>query len=129
MDEIRTGKHFDRLSKRRDELLVTLRHLDNEQHQVEENTDWLDQAAYESRVKLLDRLSGWYLTEMAEIENALERIKTHKYGICLACHEPIEATRLERLPEAACCSACQELREGLESFDDRARQGSGFNLK
>jgi RNA polymerase-binding transcription factor DksA len=129
MDEIRSGKHFDRLSKRREELLVTLRHLDNEQHQVEENTDWLDQAAYESRVNLLDRLSGWYQTEMAEIDNALERIKTHRYGICLACHEPIESTRLERLPEAAYCSACQEFREGLESFDDRARHDSVFNLK
>jgi RNA polymerase-binding transcription factor DksA len=115
MDEIRTAKHFDRLSKRREQLLVTLRHLDNEQHQVEENTDWLDQAAYESRVNLLDRLSGWYQAEMAEIDNALERIKTHKYGLCLACRRPIETTRLERLPETTYCSACQEHRDNLEA--------------
>jgi RNA polymerase-binding transcription factor DksA len=114
MDAIQAGRNFDRLTKRREQLLMTLRHLGREQGQVERNTDWLDQAAFESRVSLLDRLSDWYLTELGQIDNALARIEKHAYGVCLACHSPIEAERLETAPEAQCCTACQEFREALE---------------
>jgi DnaK suppressor protein len=111
MDEIRTGIHFDRLTKRRTQLLSTLQHLDKEQVQVERNTDWIDQAAYESRVALLDRLNDWYLAEMAQIDRALERFKRHNYGNCAACHQAIEIDRLEIAPEAEFCSACQDMRD------------------
>ncbi len=114
MDEIQAGRHFDRLTKRREQLLMTLRHLGREQQQVEQNTDWLDQAAFESRVSLLDRLSDWYLTELGQIDNALARIEKHAYGVCSACHSPIEAERLETAPDAQYCTACQEFREALE---------------
>ena len=51
MNEIILGRHLDKLISRRGQIVMTLRHLANEQKQVEQNTDWLDQAAYESRVK------------------------------------------------------------------------------
>ncbi|HEX6801623.1 MAG TPA: hypothetical protein VF130_04035, partial [Candidatus Binatia bacterium] len=90
MDVSQTEKDFDRLTKRRDHLMMTLRHLDREYEQVEQNTDWLDQAAYENRTALLDRLSEWNLAEVKQIDSALERIKSHNYGICLACHDSID---------------------------------------
>ena len=114
MDEIATENHFDRLTKRRTQLLSTLRHLDKEQAQVERNSDWVDQAAYESRVPLLDRLHGWYHAEMAQIDSALARINHHIYGICLACHDPIEPKRLETAPEAEFCGPCQAQRDEFE---------------
>jgi len=46
MNEIIVGRHLDKLIRRRGQIVMTLHHLANEQ-----NTDWLDQAAYESRVK------------------------------------------------------------------------------
>jgi RNA polymerase-binding transcription factor DksA len=92
---------------------MTLRHLASEQKQVEQNTDWLDQAAYESRVNLLDRLSEWYVTEIGQIDKAIKRIESNRYGLCVACHETIEDARLDTAPEAEFCSACQELRDGL----------------
>jgi DnaK suppressor protein len=115
MDPIRTAKHFDQLCKRREQVALTLRHVDKEQKEAEQNTDWLDQAAYESRIALLDRLTEWYATEMDEIDKALLRIKQNIYGLCLACHDPIEAHRLELFPEAAFCAACQETRESLQT--------------
>ncbi len=114
MDEIRTGRHFDRLRKRREQVIMTLRHLEKEKKQVEQNTDWLDQAAYESRVSLLDRLSEWYTTEIDQIDKTLSRIKDNKFGLCAACHEPVEAGRLEVSPEAEFCGACQAMREELQ---------------
>jgi hypothetical protein len=53
MNEIILGCHLDKLIRRRGQIVMTLRHLANEQKQVEQNTDWLDQATYESRVNLL----------------------------------------------------------------------------
>ena len=113
MNEMRAGNSFDRLTKRRAELLLTLQHLHKEQAEVERNTDWLDQAAYESRIALLDRLDSWYETELNQIDHAIERVRRDDYGICLACHRPIEPKRLETAPEAEYCSACQSMREAL----------------
>jgi RNA polymerase-binding transcription factor DksA len=111
IDTIKTGIHYDRLKKRRDEIMMTLRHLEKEQRGVEDNKDWVDRAAFESRVGLLDRLSEWYVKEMGQIDQALVRVAENKYGLCLACHEAIEPRRLDPNPEAAFCAACQGMRE------------------
>lgn len=113
MNEITTGHYLDKLIRRRGQIVMTLRHLANEQKQVEQNTDWLDQSAYESRVNLLDRLSEWYVTEIGQIDEAIKRIESNRYGVCVACREAIEDASLETAPEAEFCSICQELRDGL----------------
>jgi DnaK suppressor protein len=115
MDPIRTAKHLEKLSKRREQVAITLQHIEKERNEAEQNSDWLDQAAYESRIALLDRLSEWYIKDIDEIDKALDRVKQNKYGLCLACHKPIETDRLDFFPEAAFCSTCQEMREGLQT--------------
>jgi DnaK suppressor protein len=116
MNEIVAGRHLDKLMRRRDQIKTTLQYLLNEQKEVEQNTDWLDQAAYESRINLLDRLRDWYTTEIGQVDRAIERIETNRYGFCAACHQTIEAARLETTPEAEFCSTCQRLREELRCF-------------
>jgi RNA polymerase-binding transcription factor DksA len=113
MKEVIKGRHLDKLIRRRNQILMTLQHLANEQKQVEQNTDWLDRAAYESRANLLDRLSDWYATEIGQIDRAMERIESNRYGLCGACHEAIAEALLETAPESEFCGACQELRDGL----------------
>ena len=115
MDTIRTGRLIDQLRKRREQVATTLRHLRKEHAEVDLNTDWLDQAAYESRVRLLDRLNDWYIAEINQIDKALERADKNKYGLCTACHQPIEEGRLAAAPETEFCGACQSMREGLQS--------------
>ena len=115
MDEIRTGKYADKLRKRREQIVMTLSHLAREQVEVERNTDWLDQAAYESRVRLLDRLNSWYLEEIEQIDKALARVAIQNYGICLACREPIGNHRLDTAPESEFCAACQFMREHFKA--------------
>jgi RNA polymerase-binding transcription factor DksA len=113
MNNVATEKTIERLLGRRQELLLTLRHLEREQIDVENNTDWLDHAAYVNRVALLDRLAEGYQTELQQVDKALDRVKANRYGECLGCHAPIEGQRLEAAPEAEFCGACQEMREGL----------------
>ena len=42
------------------------------------------------------------------IEEALDRIHSGDYGVCLACEEPIPAKRLHALPWARYCVTCQD---------------------
>ena len=112
--DIRTGKHYDQLNKRRHQVALTLQHVARERSEAEENTDWLDRAAYETRMALLDRLTQWYTDEVQAIDKALERINNDSYGVCLACQNPVEPLRLNCFPDAAFCSACQKMRDSLE---------------
>jgi len=114
--DIRAERHVDQLNTRREQVATTLQHIEKERNQAEENTDWIDRATYESRIALLDRLSEWYIDEIEAIDKALARLNNNTYRFCLACHSPIEALRLDYVPEAAFCSACQETRDGLQNI-------------
>jgi RNA polymerase-binding protein DksA len=115
MQDHQAAQYFDQLTKRRDHLLATLRYIQREYEQAEQNTDWLDQAAYKNRTALLDRLQEWYLAELKKIDRALARVKTENYGICAACHQAIDVNRLAAEPSTEYCAPCERLRENFES--------------
>ena len=87
MDTIRPGRH-DQLNKRRKQAAMTLQHIEKERNEAEANSDWLDRAAHESRIALLDRLSEWYVHEIEEIDKALDRLNKNTYGFCLGLPQP-----------------------------------------
>ena len=107
--------YWDNLRLRAIEVERTMRHLEKERQEVEENTEWVDRAAYESRANLLDGLITLYRNEMEQIEKAHSRVEERSYGLCLACHEPIEADRLAVYPAAQFCFDCQDYRERLRT--------------
>lgn len=107
--------YSDKLRLRGIEVERTIKHLEKERREVEENTEWIDRAAYESRVSLLDGLTTLYRDEMEQIEKAHNRVEERSYGLCLACHEPIDAERLEIYPAAQFCFDCQDYRERLST--------------
>jgi len=45
---------------------------------------------------------------LREISDALHRIDSEIYGICMECEEPISPKRLEAVPWARYCVKCQE---------------------
>jgi len=58
---------------------------------------------------------------LREIADALHRIDTGAYGTCLECEEPISIKRLDAVPWARYCVACQEKianRIALGEFQD-----------
>src|SRR5262245_793484 len=107
--------YWDKLRLRAIEVERTIKHLEKERQEVEENSKWMNRAAYESRVSLLDGLISLYRHEMEQIEKAHSRVEERSYGLCLACHEPIEVDRLEIYPAAQFCFECQEYHERLGS--------------
>ncbi len=46
--------------------------------------------------------------ELANIEVALEKMRDGSYGKCEGCNNPIPAVRLQALPYATYCIACQQ---------------------
>ena len=115
MDEVEGITYLDKLRLRGIEVERTITHLEKERREVVENTKWMDKAAYESRVRLLDGLTTLYRYEMKQIEKAHSRVEERSYGLCLACHEPIEADRLEVYPAAQFCIDCQDYHERLRT--------------
>jgi RNA polymerase-binding transcription factor DksA len=103
--------YTDKLKQRKKEIELTLQHLAKERYEVQENTEWIDQAAYEKRISLLNLLVKWYREEMTKIDDVLGCVQESRYGLCLACHEPIEADRLEISPEVELCFDCEEIRD------------------
>ena len=51
------------------------------------------------------------------VDEALDRLASGDYGICLSCEEPIPAKRLAAVPWARYCVPCQE-REAAELAGD-----------
>lgn len=51
------------------------------------------------------------LGELNAVRAALERIAAGRYGLCIDCGEPIAAARLDVVPEAPRCAACQQVAE------------------
>jgi DnaK suppressor protein len=59
---------------------------------------------------LLSALSCTASTELRRIDAALRRLHAGRYGVCVVCGEPVEAQRLEALPDTDRCIACAERR-------------------
>ena len=55
---------------------------------------------------------------VADIDQALLRIKEGSYGICARCSQPIDERRLEALPTARYDAACQAAIESANGDDD-----------
>ena len=53
-------------------------------------------------------LNSLDFVQLRLVEEALDRIDSGDYGVCLACEEPIPEKRLQALPWARYCVACQE---------------------
>jgi DnaK suppressor protein len=54
------------------------------------------------------RLNRLDYLQLRMIEEALDRLNSGDFGVCLACEEPIPAKRLKALPWARYCVDCQE---------------------
>jgi DnaK suppressor protein len=76
-----------------------------------EVTDFKDLAQAESRAALDDAQAAHAALELPLLGSARRRIAGGTYGQCLDCGEPIDLRRLEALPMAPYCTACQAIHE------------------
>jgi DnaK suppressor protein len=80
-------------------------------NRMEETDDW---AAADAMAAQDIALVSRDLTELANVEQALARLRDGTYGDCADCGNAIPYARLEAYPAAKRCVACQENAERLE---------------
>jgi len=112
-----------RLVARRSELLADLKGNENDIDRLQDpKADDLDRAVEAGAMELLVALGDTERREIEEIQLALEKLENGTYGKCEACEQVpdmsknpmcpfIPKPRLEALPTARLCVACQEAEE------------------
>ncbi len=105
--------YMDRLVKRRDRITARLTELDAQIRQLERDALTYDERAVQSRKNLLTYLANFHRTEIDQVDSALSRLATGKYGHCLACNDRVEPDWLDSFPEAEFCSTCYRIRERM----------------
>lgn len=74
------------------------------------NEEDLAQVSHEEFVSL--RLNGLDYEKLRMVDEALDRFAAGDFGLCVGCDEPIPEKRLQALPWARYCVACQERFQG-----------------
>jgi DnaK suppressor protein len=77
----------------------------------EATQDVADKAANSYTKEFLFSLSNAERSLLHEVDDAITRIEDRRYGVCAACEEDMNAKRLEAVPWARLCLACQEKQE------------------
>jgi len=121
MTKTELNKYREILETKQAELAQVLRNRDA--ITIEKSPDALDEvqnaAERELAIRNLDRESNL----LRNVRAALHRMNEGMFGVCLHCEEDISPKRLNAVPWAPYCIACQETadrsqEEGTESFDD-----------
>ena len=73
--------------------------------------DLADQATTAYTKEFLLSISDTERQLLKQVDAALEKMRLKKYGECERCGEPISEKRLDALPFARLCIACQEEEE------------------
>ena len=63
------------------------------------------------------RLNSLDYGQLRLVEEALDRVQSGDFGVCLGCEQPIPSKRLQALPWARYCVPCQEAHGLLRAED------------
>jgi DnaK suppressor protein len=106
----------NRLLEKRKGLLSGVRSRSTTQLETDSGTlDLADQAANAYTKEFLLSLGDAERRLLRQVDAALEKIRAGKYGTCETCGGEIAIKRLEALPFAEYCIACQEEEERQDS--------------
>src|SRR5260221_6643940 len=79
-----------------------------------QTVDLADKAANSYTKEFLFGMTNTDRTILNMIDAALKRIQSDEYGVCANCQEELQQKRLEAVPWAKHCIACQEkMEQGL----------------
>ena len=113
MDKKRLEYYKKKLMTRRDELTKTIARTEEEGRQADDDqtVDLADKAANSYTKEFLFGMTNTDRTILNMIDEALKRIRSNEYGMCANCQEEMAQKRLEAVPWAKHCIACQEKAE------------------
>lgn len=90
--------------------------------------DIYDVASNERERELSLTLGDRDREKLAEIEDALERIRLGTYGECEECGEPVAEDRLRALPFTRVCVECQSRNEKEQRIKGRIEEETGLGI-
>lgn len=96
------------LIKRKSEMANALSGLTSDKVSDGQVQDTGDEALVITMEKLQNSLQQADVDELRLIDDAINRVDSGEYGICIDCGEQISEKRLETFPYAARCISCQE---------------------
>lgn len=101
------------LSKRRNQLLNEIENRLKKTRTESDTqlTDMADIATHNSQDELVMTVAAEEIKKVKQIDDALGRIDSGKYGICVNCCCEINLERLKALPFATLCVKCKEKEE------------------
>jgi len=110
MDKKKVELFKKRLLAKREELLlqVTKSEKDGREADEEATQDIADKAVNSYTKEFLFHQSDENRRLLQLISEALERMKTGTYGLCVECEDEVQQKRLEAVPWARHCIECQE---------------------
>lgn len=113
MDKKRLEYYRKKLEAKRDDLLKTIARIEEEGRTADEesNVDLADKAANSYTKEFLFGQTDNERRVLNLVQEALKRIDNDSYGLCVNCGEEIQQKRLEAVPWARHCIACQEKQE------------------
>jgi DnaK suppressor protein len=117
MDKKRIENYQKKLLARREELLKSIARTEEEGRAADDDptVDLADKAANSYTKEFLFGQNNTDRTTLQLIDQALERIKKNTYGVCEICEAELQQKRLDAVPWARHCTACQEKQEqGLQ---------------
>jgi DnaK suppressor protein len=113
MDKKRLESYQKRLQARREELLKSIARTEEEGRAADDDptVDLADKAANSYTKEFLFGQNNIDRTTLQLIDQALERIKKNAFGHCEQCESELQQKRLDAVPWARHCTACQEKHE------------------
>lgn len=91
-----------------EDLEDRLRHITEDVKHTDKplDQDFSEQAVETENDQVLDALGNSTRNEIEKVRQAISRIDSGTYGICLVCGRPIKKERLNALPYSAQCIHC-----------------------
>jgi len=113
MDKKLLDYYKENLQARREELLKTIARTAEEGRAADNDptVDFADKAANSYTKEFLFGQTSTDRARLQLIDEALERIRAGAYGVCVHCESELLPKRLEVVPWARRCTACQAKQE------------------
>ncbi len=113
MDKKRLEYYKKKLLARREELMKIIARTEEEGRTADDDptVDLADKAANSYTKEFLFGQTNTDRTILQQINEALDRIEENEFGLCANCQDEVQQKRLEAVPWARHCIACQEKHE------------------
>jgi DnaK suppressor protein len=113
MDRKRLEGYQKKLLARREELLKSIARTEEEGRTADDDptVDLADKAANSYTKEFLFGQTNTERNTLQLVDQALERIRKNTYGVCEVCESELQQKRLDAVPWARHCTACQEKQE------------------